>query len=117
MNRNSLGKWGEEKAKRYLLGLDYQLLAANWRNRLGEIDLIMLDHDLVIFVEVRTKSSNLFGSGYESVNSKKLQQLRKMAAAFLQYKQWSNVPVRFDVISIDKKAGNYRLKHIKNVLE
>lgn len=71
INKRSYGKWGENKAKEYLLNIGYVLIAENWHNRFGEIDLIMLDNEVVVIVEVRTKSNNNFGSGIESINEKK----------------------------------------------
>lgn len=114
--RKSLGEWGEQKAKQLLLDQGYKFITENWRNRFGEIDLIMLDQDRVVFIEVRTKSNNAYGSGIESINYRKQNQLRKMAAAFLQYKNWWDYSVRFDVISVDKDNENYQIHHFKNVL-
>ncbi len=115
--RKRLGGWGEQKAKEYLLELGYQLISQNWRNRLGEIDLIMFDGIIVVFVEVRTKKSTQYGLGFESVNMKKQQQLLKMANSFLQANKWWDVPIRFDVVSIDQHQDRYQLRHMKNVLE
>lgn len=114
--RKELGKWGEQRAKEYLLSLGYTFVAANWRNRFGEIDLIMLDHETVVFVEVRTKSNHHYGYGFESVHLKKQQQMQRMASAFLHSKNWWNRSIRFDVISIDKIEEVYQLKHFKNVI-
>lgn len=114
--RKELGKWGEHKAKEYLLSLGYTFIAENWRNRFGEIDLIMLDHKTVVFVEVRTKSNPHYGYGFESVNLKKQQQVQRMASIFLQSRNWWNHSTRFDVISIDKIEEVYQLKHLKNVI-
>jgi len=114
--RKKLGTWGEQKAKAYLIGIGYQHIAQNWRNHLGELDLIMLDGNTVVFVEVRTKSTSHHGFAYESINGKKQQQLKKMANSFLQSKQWWDVPVRFDVVAIDQHQDRFQLRHIKNAL-
>lgn len=114
--RKILGDWGEKKARDYLLGKGYSFLEANWRNRYGEIDLIMLDQGIIVFIEVRTKRENGYGLGFESINLKKQKQLIKMANAFLLSSNWWEYSVRFDVISIDKIEGVYKLKHLKNVL-
>lgn len=115
-NRKILGKWGEQKAKDYLLSEGYRLLAENWRNRYGEIDLIMLEGETVVFVEVRTKKNNNYGYGFETVNKKKQEQLLKMANMYLSAKKWWNRNIRFDVISIDAENGRYKLRQIKNVI-
>ncbi len=116
-NRKQLGKWGEQEAKRYLIRLGYLCIAENWRNRLGEIDLIFIDTDTVVFVEVRTKNNSNFGKGYESINIKKQLQIVKMANSFLHAKNWWNRPVRFDIVSIDHMNGSYEINHLKNVIQ
>ncbi|OEG00383.1 YraN family protein [Vulcanibacillus modesticaldus] len=115
--RKALGNWGEDKAVQYLLAKGYKLIVKNWRNRFGEIDLIMLDKECIVFIEVRTKNNSKFGKGLETINHKKQQQLVRMANAFLQYKNWWDNLVRFDIISIDKIDGTFYIKHLENVIE
>lgn len=116
MNKKELGKWGEEEAKRFLIKKGYKEVTTNWRNRFGEIDLIMNDNSTIVFVEVRTKSNSTYGYGYESINIRKQQQLVKMANIFLEYKKWWDTPVRFDIISIDKIDGEFHISHFENVI-
>jgi len=116
VQRQSLGKWGEETAKKYLQNRGYHFIDQNWRNRYGELDLIMMDKDTVVFVEVRTKSNSQFGFALESVNIRKQHKLLLTAQAFLQSKKWWEYKVRFDLISIDKVQGKYQLRHIKNII-
>lgn len=115
--RKSLGNWGEQIAKEFLLAEGYKLIAENWRNRSGEIDLIMQDGNIVIFIEVRTKESISFGIGVESITAQKRIKIREMAANFLQYKSWWDKPLRFDLITIDKNGSEYKITHLKNILE
>lgn len=116
-NRKKLGNWGEQKAQDYLLGLGYSLLERNWRNRFGEIDLIMIDKDVVVFIEVRTKSNSSFGTGIESITARKLYQLRKMATSYLQHKDYWDKAIRFDLITIDNKDNQWLINHDKNILD
>lgn len=115
--RKLLGDWGEQTAKEFLLAEGYKLIAANWRNRSGEIDLIMQDSNVVVFIEVRTKESSSFGTGVESITAQKRIKIREMATNFLQYKSWWDKPIRFDLIAIDKNGLEYRITHLKNILE
>jgi len=115
--RKKLGQWGEQKAKEYLLAQGYTLLEENWRNRFGEIDLIMLYKDIVVFIEVRTKTSNNYGTGLESITERKLKQIRKMATSYLQLKQKWDQSIRFDLVAIDKTIDTYNIQHIKNILQ
>ena len=72
MNR-AIGKIGEEYAKKFLLVKKYKFVEANYYSRFGEIDLIFLDNQELVFVEVKARKSNFFGSGEESLTlSKKL---------------------------------------------
>lgn len=116
-NRKLLGNWGEQTAKEFLLSEGYILIAANWRNRSGEIDLIMQDSNVVVFIEVRTKESSSFGTGVESITAQKMIKIRETAASFLQYKSWWDKPIRFDLIAIDKNGLDYKITHLKNILE
>jgi len=115
--RKSLGKWGEERARQFLEKNGYKLITNNWRNRYGEIDIIMLDKDTLVFIEVRTKSNNRYGTSIESINYKKQLQMIKTAEGFLQYKNWYNRTTRFDVVLIDKENSIYKLEHLKNVIQ
>jgi len=115
--RKILGNWGEQTAKEFLLAEGYKLIVENWRNRSGEIDLIMQDANVVVFIEVRTKESSSFGTGVESITLQKRAKIREMAASFLQFKSWWDKPIRFDLIAIDKNAHEYKITHLKNILE
>ena len=116
--RQLIGKWGEQKAKEFLLKKGYTLIAENWRFRYGELDLIMLDQDqeTVVFVEVRTKTGSSYGAGYDSLNHRKIQKLRITAKAFLHSNKWWNRSVRFDLISIDQENEGFKLRHLKNII-
>ncbi len=82
------------------------MITKNFRCPLGEIDLIMLDHELLIFVEVRFRKNNKFGGGLESVTATKQGKLRKTAELYLQQnRQYKNA--RFDVVSMSKTTQSW----------
>ena len=114
--RKELGKWGEEQAKQYLLRLGFKLLNQNWKNRTGELDLIMLDQEILVFIEVRTKSSTRFGSSIESITPQKKKKLKIMANHYLQYKNYWDKEVRFDLIAIDNYHNKLKITHIKEII-
>ena len=116
-SRKALGNWGEETAKQYLIDKGYFLLDQNWRTQVGELDLIMLDRGIVVFIEVRTKSTSQFGTAIESINYKKQQKLLVTAQSYLQRKKWWNRTTRFDLVTIDKIKGNYQIEHLKNIIQ
>ncbi len=113
----NLGKWGEQKAKDYLVNSGYNILEENYRIKTGEIDLIGCHHDFVIFFEVKTRSSTNYGLPQTAVDVRKKKKIRKIASHFLVvYKKnfFVNYKKRFDVIAITINKGKAELKHFKN---
>lgn len=86
----------------YLRARHLRLITRNFRCRLGEIDLVMLDDECLVFVEVRYRKAGQFASAVESVDARKQRKLALAAAVFLSRKRhYTNYPVRFDVVAID----------------
>ena len=95
------GRW-EKLALEHLSCSGLQLIGKNFRCRMGEIDLVMLDLDCLVFVEVRYRKANRFASAAGSVDRRKQRKLARAAAAFLgQHSQYCNHAVRFDVVAFD----------------
>ncbi len=106
-----LGREGEERGVRYLKALGYKILSRNFRTRFGEIDIIAKDRDIIVFVEVKTRSDNSFGLPHESVTPWKLGHLIKSSQYFCLVNKCENSPQRIDVLSLD----NSDITHLKNV--
>ena len=105
------GGLGEEKAKEYLENKKYQILATNYKNKIGEIDIIAKDKDIIVFVEVKYKESLRFGHPREMVTYTKQNKIRHIALGYLQQKGLiDKVNIRFDVIDI---LGD-KISHIEN---
>lgn len=81
--KDELGRRGERIAERALIGRGYRILDRNWRCREGEIDLVARDGDSLVFVEVKTRSSDAFGHPFEAITAAKLARLRRLASAWL----------------------------------
>ncbi len=111
--RKELGRTGEDIALNYLENKGWKLLHKNWRNKYGELDLIMHNQDKIIFIEVRTKKSLQYGTGTESVNKTKQQKIRKLAMMFLQDKKYYNHAIRFDVVSIYFANDKINIQHVE----
>lgn len=95
------GEYTESLACQYLENKGFKLIEKNFNCRLGEIDLIMKDSDSLVFVEVRYRRSNNFGSGAESVTASKQAKLIKTASLYLQqHAKLNKYPSRFDIVSI-----------------
>lgn len=117
LTRQQKGKLGEEAACRWLRKQGYLIMEQNWRCRRGEIDIIASHGDLLVFVEVRSRSgAGKYGTPQESVDIRKMQQVRSTAAVYLQITGEMNRPMRFDVIAVMmEKAGEIvSVDHIVN---
>lgn len=90
----------EERAAVWLQAQGWQLLARNFRCRMGELDLVALDGTCVVFIEVRARSHPGYGGAAASVGKRKQQRLRLAAASFLRrHPQYASHPCRFDVLA------------------
>lgn len=105
MPSNLVGRWGESLAAEYLRKKRYALLAANYRCRFGEIDLIAENREHIIFVEVKLRKSARFAEALEFVDLHKQERLRKTAAVFLATHEELTKPARFDVIEVYAPQG------------
>ena len=92
---------GEQTAAEWLKKKhSMKLLETRYRNKAGEIDLIMLDRDTVVFVEVKTRMSGLPGLGLQAVDRRKQRRIANAAVLYLIQKEWLNRKVRFDVVEV-----------------
>ena len=106
MDRQALGRWGEEVAARHLVQAGYEVLARNWRCRQGEIDIVARAGGLLCFVEVKTRSSLAFGEPAEAVRGRKLQRQPALAAQYLGTERPRDYDdLRYDVVSVLRRPG------------
>ena len=94
------GDRGEREAARYLRRKGYKILARQYRNRLGELDLIALDGTWIVFVEVKTRSSVSAGHPVEAVTPAKQAQLTRLALVYLKEHGLLEHRARFDVVAV-----------------
>lgn len=105
MGKNNLnGAWGEAKAAEYLRKKHYTVVAAGYRSRFGEIDLIVKDRKFLVFVEVKLRKSGTFAQAMEYVDRRKQERLRVTASIYLSEHPTKLQP-RFDVIEIYAPEG------------
>lgn len=100
LNRNNLGLAAEAQGLQFLLQQGLTLLARNFSCRFGEIDLIMLHANTVVFVEVRLRSNTRFASAGDSIHYHKQQKLVRAAQYYLQ-QHATSMPCRFDALLFD----------------
>ncbi|MEK6698227.1 MAG: YraN family protein [Nitrospirota bacterium] len=114
--RKMLGKAGEDRAARFLVKQGYKILERNYRVPSGEIDLIALHKGEVVFVEVKTRTSDAFGAPELAVTPRKQRQMVKAALGYIKYKKLHQVPCRFDVVAINE-ASEKEIELIQNAFE
>ena len=107
MDRQQIGKDAEKKALAYLKKQKLKLINHNFSCRFGEIDLIMTDHEQLVFIEVRQRSHAHWGGASHSVDKRKQQKLIKTAAYFLsRNSRYNNTTCRFDVIAFEANTSD-----------
>ncbi len=115
----SLGRWGEERATEFLKAKGYRILERNYKNKIGEIDIVASDEKDLCFIEVKTRRSLAYGQPYEAVTCHKQMKIARVALAYLKYR-FGNVDVnaRFDVISIVKDGSSRaRIEYIQHAFD
>jgi len=115
--RQLFGRDGERLAERYLQQKGYKLVERNYRCRGGEVDLILLDRKVIVFVEVKTRSDHEFGSPLEAVEARKQKKMIQAAQFFLNQKGLHNREARFDVIGISWVGQQPAVEHIENAFD
>ena len=100
MQKDTFGKRSEIIATNYLKEKGYKILATNYKNKVGEIDIIAQDKDYIVFIEVKARLSEAFGNPFEAINYYKQQKIHKVASLYLLQKKKTEALCRFDAISI-----------------
>lgn len=115
-NKKDLGRKGEDLASKFLEKNGYEVIQRNYIYEHGEIDIIAKSpENILVFVEVRTKTDEIYGQPEESISMKKRKQIRKIAEAYLWEKNIDNIECRLDVIAILLlKGAEPRIEHIKD---
>jgi len=111
-----LGRWGEKRCEKFLKRKGLHLLARNYLCPAGEIDLIMVDSDgSIVFVEIKTRTSEEFTPAETVVTYNKQQKLSKTARYFLSAYDIKNRPYRFDIVTIVlEPSGREHINHYPN---
>ncbi|MEA1888619.1 MAG: YraN family protein [Pseudomonadota bacterium] len=109
------GNNAETLAEKYLINQGLRAIESNYSCRAGEIDLLMLQANTLIFVEVRYRSNPFFGTAAESITPRKIQRIRKTAEHYLlTHRQYAHLYMRFDVVAISAQTGEQEILWIKD---
>jgi putative endonuclease len=110
---NELGKKGEERAAQYLEDNGYEVIERNFVFQKAEIDIIAKKNNILVIVEVKTRSSIDFGLPQDFVQPKKIQFLVKAANEYLISNDL-DLEVRFDIVAVFKKNEHFEIEHIED---
>jgi putative endonuclease len=114
---NALGRYGERVAARYLTDRGMVVLDRNWRCGAGEIDLVLRDGDVLVVCEVKTRSSDAYGSPHEAVGPVKLERLQRLALLWVDEHGLRPADVRIDVVAVHRpRRGAARLEHVPGLV-
>lgn len=120
METEQLGRWGEEVAAKYLRKQRYAIGTANFRCRMGEIDLIAENREFIVFVEVKLRKNANFAQALEFVDRRKQERLRRAAMVYLAQHETEKQP-RFDVIEVYAPEGTQtrhpKICHLEDAFE
>ncbi|RMG82948.1 MAG: YraN family protein [Bacteroidetes bacterium] len=115
-NHISVGKQGEQKAVEFLENNQYTILHLNYRIGKDEADIICTKDNYLIFVEVKTRSTDYFQKPYEAVTKAKQQNLIRLANNYVE-RENTHLEIRFDVVSVIKRNNHYDIQHIKDAFQ
>lgn len=112
------GRWAEQFALQYLVNKNLTLLGSNFRSKLGEIDLIMQDKNIICFIEVRYRLNNHFQTASESITAKKCQRIILASQQYLiENRQATKMDCRFDVVALCGKQEDPEIEWIKDAFQ
>ena len=116
--KKDLGQYGEDLAADFLKRQGYKILERNFRNKLGEVDIVAAEKDVICFIEVKTRRTPLCGTPFEAISSAKQFKLGQLALSYLKYKKLLDRAARFDVVAVFKNENNQdQVEIIKNAFD
>ena len=116
MYTQKVGKFGEDEAVKYLEQKGYKISDRNFSCKRGEIDIIALDKDEIVFIEIKARISLKYGLPSEAVTKNKLKHIYKTAEYYLYTRNLLNENTRIDVIEVYIKNNQVIINHLKQVV-
>lgn len=116
MYTQKIGKFGEDEAEKYLRKKGYKILERNFNCRCGEIDIIALENNEIVFIEIKARASLKYGYPSEAVTKYKLKHIYKTAEYYLYTRKLQNQNTRIDVIEVYIKNNQVIINHLKQVV-
>ncbi|BBH18222.1 UPF0102 protein [Nocardioides baekrokdamisoli] len=118
LRNQAVGAYGERVAARYLADLGMSVLERNWRCSEGELDLVMRDGDVLVACEVKTRSTETYGSPHEAVAADKLDRLQRLAVRWAAERLGNPPPaIRIDLVAVLARGhGAAQVEHVRGLL-
>lgn len=117
-SRHQFGQASEAWAEQFLRAKGYRILERNLRTSIGELDLVAEDAGVLVFVEVKARSSEAFGGALLAVDRRKQAKLVRLASQYLAQRHWSDRACRFDVVLVQSQpSAPGQIEHLQNAFE
>ena len=113
---NLLGKAGEDAAADYLISQGYAICDRNWRKNRLELDIVASKDGVLVFVEVKTRQNTDFREPHEAVDWKKIRHIVMAADTYIKLHDFDGA-VRFDIVTVVGKEGNFEIQHIEDAFD
>jgi putative endonuclease len=111
--KDAVGRYGEERAVGHLEQAGLEILDRNWRCPEGELDIVALDGDVLVFCEVKTRSGTRFGDPAEAISREKAMRVQRVAFHWLSANGRLGRHLRFDVVAVVRGRGEVRIRHLR----
>ena len=115
--RKEKGARGEDLAATFLRRQGYRILERNYRCPLGEMDIIAREGKTVVFIEVKTRSTDRFGPPQAAVGPQKQRRMTSVALCYLKARGWLEVPARFDIAAVSTREAKETVTLYKNAFD
>src|SRR4051794_28639809 len=115
--RNALGRYGERVAARHLTDQGMVVLDRNWRCAAGEIDLVLRDGDVLVVCEVKTRTSDGWGTPHEAVTAEKLERLKRLGLLWSEAHGVRATDLRIDLVAVHpQRRGAALVEHVPGLV-
>ncbi|NLM06402.1 MAG: YraN family protein [Tissierellia bacterium] len=113
------GRSGEDAAVAYLIEKGYKIIERNYRNRIGEIDIIAIDvpYDILVFLEIKSRRNKKYGYAFEAVNYHKQRKIINTSMMYVALNKLIDIQMRYDIIEVYFLDKEWRISHIKNAFD